>query len=303
MIFAETDSFLTSLGLERGLSRHTVEAYASDLRHLDAFMEEQAIGVSDLKADHLHTFMATLRDLGIGARSQARMLSAVRAFCRFLKAEGLVETDPGLKIESPKLSRTLPDVLSVDDINAMEKAIDFGKAEALRNLAIMEMLYGSGLRVSELCDLRISRLNLDEGWVIVEGKGSRQRMVPVSPRSVELNREWLADRQRLDIAKQDVDLLFLNRRGHRLSRIMVYNIVRSLAETAGVGKRVSPHTLRHSFATHLLEGGASLRAIQEMLGHESLQTTEIYVHLDRRRLREELLRCHPHGNRRGPKEE
>lgn len=266
-------------------------------------MEEQAIGVSDLKADHLHTFMATLRDLGIGARSQARMLSAVRAFCRFLKAEGLVETDPGLKIESPKLSRTLPDVLSVDDINAMEKAIDFGKAEALRNLAIMEMLYGSGLRVSELCDLRISRLNLDEGWVIVEGKGSRQRMVPVSPRSVELNREWLADRQRLDIAKQDVDLLFLNRRGHRLSRIMVYNIVRSLAETAGVGKRVSPHTLRHSFATHLLEGGASLRAIQEMLGHESLQTTEIYVHLDRRRLREELLRCHPHGNRRGPKEE
>lgn len=295
----EIDSFLTSLRLERGLARNTIEAYASDLDHLVEFLDAKGVGISELSADLLHGFMASLRDLGIGPRSQARLLSALKAFCRFLTLEGKLEEDPAEHIEAPKLDRTLPDVLSIQDIDSMEREIDFEKPEGLRNLAIIEMLYGSGLRVSELCNLRISRMNLDEGWVIIEGKGSKQRMVPMSPRSVDLNREWLEQRKYLDIANGDNDILFLNRRGRRISRVMVFYIIRDLAAAAGIGKRVSPHTLRHSFATHLLEGGASLRAIQEMLGHESLQTTEIYVHLDRSRLREELLRCHPHAKRKG----
>lgn len=295
----EIDSFLTSLRLERGLARNTIEAYASDLSHLVEFMEVKGVGFSELSADLLHEFMASLRDMGIGPRSQARLLSALKAFCRFLTLEGELELDPAEHIDSPKLDRRLPDVLSIHDIDAMEREIDFDKPEGLRNLAIIEMLYGSGLRVSELCDLRISRMNLDEGWIIIEGKGSKQRMVPMSPRSIDLNREWLEQRKYLDIAHGDADILFLNRRGRRLSRVMVFYIIRDLAAAAGIEKRVSPHTLRHSFATHLLEGGASLRAIQEMLGHESLQTTEIYIHLDRSRLREELLRCHPHAQKEG----
>ncbi len=282
------------LRLERGLASNTIEAYASDLAHLGFYLESNGIAIESLTPDDIHNFMASLRDIGIGARSQARLLSAVKAFCRYLLAEEVIETDPAANIETPKLDRTLPDVLSVEDIDAMENAIDPDSNEGLRNLAIIELLYGSGLRVSELCDVRISRMNLDEGWLLVEGKGSKERMVPLSPRSVSLIRQWLAERSAMTPKKGDGDILFLNRRGGRLSRVMIFYIVRDLAERAGLGKKVSPHTLRHSFATHLLEGGASLRAIQEMLGHESLSTTEIYVHLDRSRLRTELLRCHPH---------
>lgn len=288
------DSFISSLRLERGLAQKTIEAYSSDLVHLSEFLAIREIGLSQLSPEHLHDFMASARDIGIGPRSQARMLSAVKAFCRFLTLEGMLPVNPAEHIPAPKLDRSLPDILSLDEIEAMEEAIDLDKPEGLRNLAIVEMLYGSGLRVSELCELRISRLNMKQGWVLIEGKGSKQRMVPVSPRSVELCGTWLSQRKVLNIAPADRDILFLNRRGKRLSRVMVFYIIRNLATLAGIGKRVSPHTLRHSFATHLLEGGASLRAIQEMLGHESLQTTEIYIHLDRTLLRAELLRCHPH---------
>lgn len=285
------------LRLERGLAANTIEAYSRDLTHLRSYIEMIGVDLPEVSADDIHNFLASLRDLGIGARSQARMLSAVKAFFRFLMAENKVASDPCANIESPGLPRTLPDVLSVEDIDAMEEAIDPESNEGLRNLAIIEMLYGSGLRVTELCEARISRINLDEGWLLVDGKGSKQRMVPVSPRAVALLNNWLQQRELLNVRKGDNDILFLNRRGGKLTRVMIFYIVKSLAEKAGIGKRVSPHTLRHSFATHLLEGGASLRAIQEMLGHESLATTEIYVHLDRSRLRSELLRCHPHFNR------
>lgn len=286
--------FGNHLRLERGLASNTIEAYASDLAHLGFYLDNNGIAIESLSADDIHNFMASLRDIGIGARSQARLLSAVKAFCRYLLVEGVIDSDPAARIETPKLDRTLPDVLSVEEIDAMENAIDPDSNEGLRNLAIMELLYGSGLRVSELCDVRISRMSLDEGWLLIEGKGSKERMVPLSPRSISLIREWLTERSAMTPKKGDGDILFLNRRGGRLSRVMIFYIVRDLAERAGIGKKVSPHTLRHSFATHLLEGGASLRAIQEMLGHESLSTTEIYVHLDRSRLRAELLRCHPH---------
>lgn len=284
------------LRLERGLASNTIEAYASDLAHLQTFLADAGLDVETVKSDDIHTFLASLRDLGIGARSQARLLSAVKTFYRYLLSEKVIEANPAADIESPVLKRGLPDVLSVEDIDAMEGAIDLDSNEGLRNLAIIEMLYGSGLRVSELCDARISMLNLSEGWLLVSGKGSKQRMVPVSPSAVRLLHDWLAQRQLMNIKKGDADTLFLNRRGGKLTRVMIFYIVKELALRAGVPGKVSPHTLRHSFATHLLEGGASLRAIQEMLGHECLSTTEIYVHLDRTRLRTELLRCHPHFN-------
>ena len=209
------------------------------------------------------------------------MIAGIRAFFRFLRMEKKIERDPSELLESPRLGRTLPDVLSVAEIDAMTAAIDPSREESLRNRAIIETLYGSGLRVSELVDLRLSRLNLKDGFLIVEGKGSKQRLVPVSPVAAELILDYLEQRIRGPIKPGNSDILFLNRRGAALSRVMVFYIVRDLAAAAGIEKKVSPHTLRHSFATHLLEGGANLRAIQEMLGHESIATTEIYIHLDR----------------------
>ena len=238
--------------------------------------------------------LCTLRDIGIQPRSQARMIAGIRAFFRFLRMEKKIERDPSELLESPRLGRTLPDVLSVAEIDAMTAAIDPSREESLRNRAIIETLYGSGLRVSELVDLRLSRLNLKDGFLIVEGKGSKQRLAPVSPVAAELILDYLEQRIRGPIKPGNSDILFLNRRGAVLSRVMVFYIVRDLAAAAGIEKKVSPHTLRHSFATHLLEGGANLRAIQEMLGHESIATTEIYIHLDRSRLRRELLEHHPH---------
>lgn len=222
------------------------------------------------------------------------MIAGMRSFFKYLRLEGKMTHDPCELIESPRLGRTLPDVLTVGEIDAMLGCIDASKAEACRNRAIIETLYGSGLRVSELTDLRISRLDLGEEVVIVTGKGSRQRMVPLSPPSVSCIRSWLEDRERLTVKLAGRDILFLNRRGAPLTRVMVFYIIRNLAALAGIGKKVSPHTLRHSFATHLLEGGANLRAIQEMLGHSSISTTELYLHLDRSRLRRELAEHHPH---------
>lgn len=286
--------FEAYLILERGMSDNTRQAYLSDVCHLLEFLEEKGINPAGTSESDLHEFICTLRDIGIGPRSQARILSGIRSYFKFLRLSGLIEKNPTDLLESPRLGRHLPEVLSVEEIDMMIEAIPEGKEESLRNHAIIETLYGSGLRVSELTDARLSRLNMEDGYMIVEGKGSKQRIVPVSPSALDLIREYLPQRSRLSIKPDASDILFLNRRGARMTRVMVFYIIRDLAAAAGILKKVSPHTLRHSFATHLLEGGASLRVIQELLGHESLETTEIYVHLDRSTLRRELLTHHPH---------
>lgn len=288
------EDYAVWLGLERGLSGHTVDGYLSDLRHLADFLREENLDVLTVGEEDLHALLCTLRDLGISARSQARFLSALRSFFRYLRLNRQRDDDPSALLESPAIGRTLPDVLSIEEIDAMIAALPPDKDETPRNHAIIETLYGSGLRVSELAALRLSRVNLDEGFMIVEGKGDKQRLVPMSPVSVELIRDYLPIRARLNIKSDSRDILFLNRRGGGMTRVMIFYVVRDLAAAAGIAKKVSPHTLRHSFATHLLEGGASLRAIQELLGHESIATTEIYLHLDRTRLRNQLLSYHPH---------
>lgn len=295
---APIDSYLPDFGhylrLERGLSPNTVEGYSRDIRHLAEFLEDDPD--QRVTEETLHAFLASLHDLGLGPASQARVVAALRSFFHFLVAEGITDKDPTLLLESPKVGRMLPDVLSVEEIDAMLAAIPADKAESPRNRAIVEMLYGSGLRVSELCDLRISRLAVADSMVIIEGKGSKQRIVPVSPAAMRCIGEYLPLRPEPKNGAEDI--LFLNRRGNRLTRVMIFLIIKQLAEDAGITKTVSPHTLRHSFATHLLEGGANLRAIQQMLGHESIATTEIYVHLDTTHLRRQLLEHHPHYSNR-----
>lgn len=294
----DLEAFAQYLLLERGLSPQTLEAYLHDASRFATWHAEQRHLTPgchpEVSSADIHNFMAQLHDMEIAPRSAARILSGVKAWSRYMLLSGKFDVDPGEGVESPRLDKTLPEVLSVEEIDRMAAAAAEGKDEDLRNEAILEMLYGSGLRVSELTDVRLSLLNLDEQWMIVKGKGNKQRAVPMSPRSVELTRSWLEQRERLPIRRGEEDYLFLNRRGSHLTRVMVFYIIKKLAVGAGITRTISPHTLRHSFATHLLEGGASLRAIQEMLGHESLSTTEIYLHLDRRRLREELIRCHPH---------
>lgn len=291
------EDYEAHLTIEKGLSANTAEAYTTDVRHLSDFLTMRKIPVECATPDHIHEFLATLHEIGISARSQARILSGVKSFLNFLRLEGYIEESPAELIESPKLSRDLPDVLSVEEIDDMIAAIPSDKNESLRNHAIIETLYGSGLRVSELVAARISRIDLNEQLMIVEGKGSKERLVPVSPVAVELIKEWLTQRNYMEIKPEGRDILFLNRRGRPLTRVMIFHIIKELAGLAGIKKNVSPHTLRHSFATHLLEGGANLRAIQEMLGHESISTTELYLHLDRSRLRRELLDHHPHYRR------
>lgn len=291
MKLQEFEAYLT---LERGMSDNTRQAYLCDVCHLLEFLEEKGLSPTETTENDLHEFICTLRDMGIGPRSQARILSGIRSYFKFLKLSDIIEKNPTDLLESPRLGIHLPEVLSVEEIDLMIAQIPEDKDESLRNHAIIETLYGSGLRVSELTDARISRLNMDDGYLIVEGKGSKQRIVPVSPTALQLIKEYLKQRSRLNIKPDSSDIIFLNRRGAKMTRVMVFYIIRDLAAAAGILKKVSPHTLRHSFATHLLEGGASLRVIQELLGHESLETTEIYVHLDRSRLREELLSHHPH---------
>lgn len=288
------EEFESYLILERGMSANTRDAYLTDVAHLMEYLEEIGKQAEDVEEDDLHGFLADLRDLGICPRSQARILSGIKCYFRFLRLSGVIDADPTELLESPRLGKHLPEVLSTSEIDMMAACIDPDKAETPRNRAILETLYGSGLRVSELTDARLSRLDFDEGCLIVEGKGKKQRIVPVSPVAMDLIRDYLPWRNSLNIKSDAQDIIFLNRRGGRMSRIMVFYVIRDLAAAAGILKTVSPHTLRHSFATHLLEGGASLRVIQELLGHESLETTEMYVHLDRSRLRTELLTHHPH---------
>ena len=292
--FRLVNDFLAYLRLERGMSENTVCAYKNDAEHLLQFLQSVGTPVTETVENDIHEFLAALHEIGIQPRSQARTIAGIRAFFRFLRMEGMIDADPTELVETPRIPDSLPDVLSVEEINAMTASIDHEQSEAARNHAIIETLYGSGLRVSELTDLRIPHINFSERYMMVQGKGSKQRLVPMSDLSVSLIEEYLPQRNSLKIKKGSEDILFLNRRGGKMTRVMVFYVVSRLAEAAGIRKKVSPHTLRHSFATHLLEGGANLRAIQEMLGHESLATTEIYVHLDRSRLREELLDHHPH---------
>lgn len=286
--------YLSYLMVERALSVNTLEAYGRDVQQLLSFLEDRNVGVQDAERSDVEEFLFAVHETGVSARSQSRILSGIRSFFRFVRMEGYRSDDPTELVEGPKTEEGLPDVLTVEEVDALIASIDMSKQEGTRNRAIVETLYGSGLRVSELVDLKISNLYLDKEYMLVEGKGSKQRLVPLSPVAVSEIVEYMAQRERGPIKTGEEDILFLNRRGRRLTRVMVFYVIRDAAAVAGINKQVSPHTLRHSFATHLLEGGANLRAIQEMLGHESIGTTEKYVHIDRSRVRAELLAHHPH---------
>lgn len=282
------------LQLEKSLSVNTLEAYLNDLKHLQEFLVEKNICYKEVTIDHLQEFCGILIDLGISSRSLARTLSGLRSFYRFLVLEGEVEKDPTELLEGPKISRHVPEVLTVDEIDRMISTIDLSKQEGQRNRAILEVLYSCGLRVSELCQLKLSNLYLSEGFIRVEGKGNKERLVPISERAVKELEFWFSERVHIPIKPGNEDFVFVSfRRGTSLTRIMVFYIVKEQAELAGISKSISPHTFRHSFATHLLEGGANLRAIQCMLGHESIATTEIYTHIDTAKIRMEILNHHP----------
>lgn len=289
------DSYTAYLQLERGLSANTREAYGSDIGKFVGWVaaDPQCPSLASIKEDDIHAFVASLHDLGISPRSRSRIISGVKSFYKYLRIEGYIEVDPTAMIESPRLGEHLPEVLTVGEVDALEAAVDLSKPEGQRNLAIIETLYSCGLRVSELCNLQISRISFPDRMLMVEGKGSKQRIVPMSDSAVAEIEKYLSDRDDVPVKPGEEDILFLNRRGRRLSRVMVFYIIRDHAALAGISREISPHTLRHSFATHLLEGGANLRAIQMMLGHESIATTQIYLHTDTRRLRSEILDHHP----------
>lgn len=286
--------FVQYLMLEKSLSRNTLDAYVRDVAKLMDYAHDLGTEVMDIDLEFLHGFVAAMADVGIHARSIARILSGVRAFFKYLVLEGYRSDDASALLESPKLGAHLPQVLTVSEVDALIGACDLSQREGQRNRAMMETLYSCGLRVSELCGLKIQDLYLDQGFIKVTGKGSKQRLVPVSGRAVHEIGLYMQDRNTVNVKPGAEQYLFLSlRRGRPLSRVMVFDIVRDLAARAGIGKTVSPHTLRHSFATHLLEGGANLRAIQCMLGHEKITTTQIYTHIDSTRLREEIEMHHP----------
>lgn len=285
------------LKLERNFTANTVDAYMRDLQKLVDYLHAEGIDPVEVKLEDLQHFAASLHDIGISPRSQCRILSGVRAFYRFLFVDGWVDSDPSELLESPQIGEHLPEVLSTEEVDMLEKAIDLSKWEGHRNKAIIEVLFSCGLRVSELVNLKLSNLYLDEEFLRVEGKGRKERLVPISPRAIKELGYWFDDRCRMDIKPGEEDYVFLNRRGARLTRTMILIMIKRLAEEAGIHKTISPHTLRHSFATALLEGGADLRAIQVMLGHESIGTTEIYTHIDTHTLREEILNHHPRNMR------
>lgn len=281
------------LMLERGLSENTRQCYLDDVKKLINYLNSNNLELKDVTLDTLHNFIAELHDLGISSRSQARIISGIKSFFRFLKLENHIDNNPSLLLESPRIGRKLPEVLSIEEIDEMKSCIDLSTNEGQRNRAIIETLYSCGLRVSELINLEINKIFLEEEYIVIKGKGNKERIVPISTVAIHEIMLYLEDRKHLDIKPGEENILFLNRRGRRLTRVMIFYIIKQLAELAGIRKEISPHTLRHSFATHLLEGGANLRAIQQMLGHESISTTEIYIHIDRTRLREEILTFHP----------
>ena len=293
----KTDKILVKyrqyLKLEKSLSDNTVDAYLTDLDKLLAYLTLENINILDVRLENLEDFSAGLHDIGIHPRSQARILSGIRSFYRFLIMEDYLESDPTELLESPQTGFKLPEVMTVEEIDLLIGSIDRGTKEGQRNRAILETLYSCGLRVSELCNLKLSELYFEEGFIKVEGKGSKQRLVPISPRAIKEIRLYFTDRNLMKIKPGFEDFVFISNFGKNISRIRVFHIIKELAERIGLKKKISPHTFRHSFATHLLEGGANLRAIQCMLGHESIGTTEIYTHIDRNMLRSEIIEHHP----------
>ena len=286
-------AYLRYLKLQRNYSGNTLEAYRRDLNRLLVYLKQEGLTPTEVKLEHLQHFSAQLYDCGIGARSQARVLSGVRSFYRFLQLDGYMESDPSELLESPQIGTHLPEVLSTEEVDRLENSLDLSKPEGQRNRAIIEVLFSCGLRVTELVSLRLSNLYLDEGFIRVLGKGRKERFVPISPRAIKELKLWFYDRNELKIRAGEEDYVFLNRRGVHLTRTMILIMIKRQATEAGIQKTISPHTLRHSFATALLEGGADLRAIQVMLGHESISTTEIYTHIDTTTLRREILEHHP----------
>lgn len=282
--------------LERSLSENSIEAYSRDIEKLYQYADIQVnkLNPESITLSDLRQFIVWASELGMIPSSQARILSGIKSFYKYLLMEDLIKSDPSELLESPKIQRKLPDTLSINDINKLIDAIDVSKPEGARNKAILEVLYGCGLRVSELTELKLSNLYLDIEFIKVVGKGSKERLVPIGGSAVNALKIWIENiRVHIPIKKGEEDLVFLNRRGSRLSRIYIFMVIKQLAEITGINKTISPHTFRHSFATHLVEGGADLRAVQEMLGHESITTTEIYTHLDREYLKGTISMYHP----------
>ncbi|MBP5392771.1 MAG: tyrosine recombinase XerD [Bacteroidaceae bacterium] len=282
------------LRLERSYTANTLDAYLKDLQKLLNYYTDEGIDFRKVTLEQLDKFAKTLQELGVGPRSVARILSGVRSFYRFLTIEKEVETDPTELLESPKIGKHLPEVLSLPEIDAIEAAIDLSKPEGIRDLAIIEVLFSCGLRISELVNLKLSELYLEEGYIRVHGKGRKERLVPIGENAIQKLRQWFVVRQGIAVKPGEDDYVFISlRRGKHLSRISLFVYIKEYAEKAGIRKNISPHTFRHSFATQLLEGGANLRAIQAMLGHEDIGTTEIYMHIDKSHLRQEILEHHP----------
>ncbi|MGJ7026108.1 site-specific tyrosine recombinase XerD [Petrimonas sulfuriphila] len=283
--------------LERGLSSNTIDAYMTDLQKLIDFAETRNLSFTEMKLQHLEEFLAELHDNGIKARSVARIISGIKSFFHYLVLDGFIEENPGLLLEAPKIGLKLPVVLSVEEIDCLLDRIDVSTAEGARNYAIIETLYSCGLRVSELTNLRFSDLFFDEGFIRVQGKGSKQRLVPISETAIQKIKNYLLHRNQQRVIKGSEDVVFLSSRGTAISRVTVFYYIRQYAEAAGISKEISPHVFRHSFATHLLERGANIRVIQEMLGHEKITTTEIYTHMDRSFLRQEIIEHHPRNKK------
>jgi len=288
-----TNKYKRYLLLEKGLSPNTIEAYMTDLQKLIDFCEERQLSIHSLRQDHLEEFLAALCDQYLSPRTTARIISGLKSFFRFLLLEHFRDDDPSELLEAPKTGLKLPVVLSVEEIDAILAVIDLSTPEGTRNYAILETLYSCGLRISELTNLRFSDLFLEEGFIRVEGKGSKQRLVPISDIAIQKIRNWLPYRSQITIKKGSEDIVFVSTRGKAISRVTVFYYIRQYAEAVGLQKKISPHVFRHSFATHLLERGANIRVIQEMLGHEKITTTEIYTHIDRNFLRQEIIEHHP----------
>lgn len=288
--------FETFLRLEKSLSQNSIAAYINDINKLMAFLDEsfKRLTPEKVRINHLRSFIEYINDRGVSPRTQARTISGIKSFFKYLLMEGKINSDPTTLLESPKIGRKLPDVLTMEEIDLIIDGVDLTKAEGQRNKAMLETLYSCGLRVSELVNLKVTNLFFDQGFIKVEGKSEKERLVPVSSKAIEEITKYLHGyRKTLKISPESENVLFLNRRGKKLSRVMIFTIIKNLAEKVGLNKKISPHTFRHSFATHLISGGADLRAVQEMLGHESILTTEIYTHLDRDYLKNTITHFHP----------
>lgn len=292
-----TERYRRHLLLEKGLSENTIDAYLSDIAKFTDFIEKNGLSLSQITLSHLEEFLAELHDENMVARTVARIISSLKSFFRFLVLDDVITENPTELLEAPKIGLKLPVVLSLQEIDALLAVIDVSTAEGTRNYAIIETLYSCGLRISELTNLRFSDLYLDEGFIRVEGKGSKQRLVPISDTAIQKIQNYLPYRNQIEVKKGSEDIVFLSGRGKAISRVTVFHYIKQYAEAIGLQKNISPHVFRHSFATHLLERGANIRVIQEMLGHEKITTTEIYTHLDRNFLRQEIIEHHPRNKK------